>query len=114
MLIIKGFFAAAIVVATAASAMPDSSGAVAATERVTYADLDLGSPAGQAALLRRMEAAANRVCDYGGMQTMEDFSKSGQCYRRAIGDGKQQMNQLVAARSAGSVLAASALTISAK
>jgi len=114
MLITKGFFAAALVAATAVSAMPDSSGAVAATERVTYADLDLGSPAGEAALVRRIEAAANRVCDFGGMQTMDDFSKSGRCYRRAIGDGQKQMNQVIAARSAGSVLAASALIITAK
>jgi len=114
MFIRSGIFAAALMLGTAAWALPNQSGATVASERVTYDDLDLESQSGDAALLRRIRAAANRVCDFGGMQTMEDFSKSGRCYRAAVSDAQRQMKQLMAARSLGHVLAASTLIIRAK
>jgi UrcA family protein len=40
-----------------------ASGAQAQTAEIRYADLDLSSPAGQAAFERRVEGAARRVCE---------------------------------------------------
>jgi UrcA family protein len=114
MLIRSGFFALALAAAVATPALADPSGATAATERVTYDDLNLASPSGAKVLSERIRAAANQVCDWGGMQTTEEFSKSGQCFRRAFADGERQMNQLIASRSSGAAVGATALIISAK
>jgi UrcA family protein len=84
------------------------------TEQVTYADLDLASATAQATVQQRIRAAADRVCDLGGMQAMEDFSASSNCFRKAVADGFRQMDQAVAAKRGGAVVAASALIITAK
>jgi UrcA family protein len=95
----------------AAAAAPE---APLARESVTFSDLDLNSAAGQKALRHRIEVAAGNVCDLGGMAQMEDFLESAACYRSAYQDGIRQMEQLVASRTGGAAIAASALVISRK
>jgi UrcA family protein len=85
------------------------------TERVMYDDLNMSSTSAQAVLAKRIRTAANRVCEFGGMQTMEEFALSTNCYTRAVKDGLQQEDRLIAARaSGGAALAASALIITAR
>jgi UrcA family protein len=83
-------------------------------EQVTFADLDLNSKTGQADLRHRIQNAASDVCDTGGMQSMDDFHVTTQCYRRSFADGVRQMDRLVAANRTGAALAASAVVIQAK
>jgi UrcA family protein len=83
--------------------------------RVRFADLDLGSGAGQAALYQRIQAAATHVCDvYSGTKGLENFTAGRACYKAAVADGMTQMNKLVAARDSGTFLAASSIIISAR
>lgn len=89
------------------------SAATSSSERVTYGDLDLASNAGRDRLVRRMSDAATRVCESGGMQTMEDFATNTLCYQRAMRGGMGQVDQLVAAARSEQTLAAAALTIAA-
>jgi UrcA family protein len=85
------------------------------TEVVSYADLNLGSAAGQTRLQRRIGAAAARVCsfDYGGMG-LDEFVVTQACFKSARADGMRQMSELLAARSSGANLAAASLSISRK
>jgi UrcA family protein len=71
---------AAVVVATAATAQP-----VSTQVRVSYADLNLASAAGQAALARRIDAAAGKVCAVDPNQ--RDFAmkaNSDRCFTAAV------------------------------
>jgi UrcA family protein len=95
----------------AAAAAPE---APLAKQSITFSDLDLSSSAGQKSLRHRIEVAAANVCDLGGMGQLEDFVEFGACYRTAYQGGVRQMQQLVAARAAGSAIAVSALVISGK
>jgi UrcA family protein len=104
----------ALVLATAASAQAPAADAAARSEQVAYADLDLSSAAAQPAIEERVRAAANRVCDLGGMQALEDFSASSNCFRKAVAGGLHQRDQLVAAKRGSAIVAASALIINAK
>ena len=112
-MLIKGAIVAmAIVLGTPAFPQPNHAETEAATERVAYVDLDLGSQAGEAALLRRIRAASSRVCDVGGMQTMDDFSLWGRCYRSAVAHGSYQMRQVLAAHNSRAMITASAIVVS--
>ena len=104
----------ALVLATAANAQSPAADPEARSERVAYADLDLASAAAQSTVEQRIRAAADRVCDLGGMQTLEDSSASSSCFQNALADGLRQMDQLVAAKRSGAVVAASALIINRK
>jgi UrcA family protein len=109
----SGLLAVVLSIASAALAQPQTATAVR-TEQVTYDDLDVGSSAGQATVQKRIRAAADRVCDLGGMQALDDFSASSNCFRRAVADGLRQMGRVMAARRGGTFVAASALIITAK
>ena len=98
--------------ATASAVHSEPRQAVPRTEQVGYADLDLASKGGDAALARRIRGASDRVCDIGGMQTLEDFDIASRCYSAAVADGQRQMNHVIAARKSGPMLAGAALTIS--
>lgn len=114
-MLIKGTtFAILLVLATGAAAQSGDEDQTPAAEQVTYGDLNLNSPANQAILRHRIQAAAGRVCDVGGMQSMQDFIVYSHCYSAAYMDGIRQMNRVVAARSAGTAVAASALVIARK
>lgn len=111
MIIRSGLFAMTLIFGTGAVAQPTDA-QKATTESVTFTDLDLDSKEGQSALLRRIEGASDRVCDMGGMQSMDDFSQWGRCYRAALGDGRRQMDALIAARQSGVIFGASLLVVS--
>jgi UrcA family protein len=81
------------------------------TERVSYGDLDLTSQADAAKLERRVREASGRVCDIGGMQSLEDFGVESLCYSTTVADGLRRANELVATRKSGSMLAAMAFSI---
>jgi UrcA family protein len=58
---------------------------------VSYADLDLSSPAGAKALYGRIQAAAKQVCGHAGADVIEQgIWKS--CYRSAVGDAVRKVN----------------------
>lgn len=100
-----------LVFATVAVAAPQPA---ARSERVAYDDLNLASTAAQSTVQLRIRAAANRVCDLGGMQALNDFGASSNCFRKAVADGLRQMDRVVAAKRGGAVMAATALIITAK
>jgi UrcA family protein len=113
-MLFKGIMLAmAFAPATAAIADPESDTAPV-TEQVSYADLDLATAAGQTMLQRRIEAAATRVCDMGGMQRLEDFAQSSHCYAKAHQQGLRELRQLVASRATSRTVVASALVVSRK
>lgn len=110
----SGLFVLGLAFATTAEAQPRESQPPVLSETVFYSDLEVGSVAGQATLRDRIRAAAGRVCELGGMATMEEFQEATACYRLSYHDGLRQMDQVIAAASTGSVIAASALVITAK
>lgn len=83
------------------------------SERVSFADLNLGSTAGQKTLKRRIRGAAERVCDaaHPGRSDFENYLVTHGCFTTAYRDGLRQMDTVIAGRAAGSTVAAAALTI---
>ena len=77
------------------------------SEKVSYFDLDLGSSAGKSTLEQRIRAAATRVCQTGSAkESLQDNLAGRVCYKTSVADGIHQMDQLIAARSSGAVMAA--------
>ena len=73
-------FTAASVIATAATAEPTR-----ADVSVSYADLNLASPAGQASLARRIDAAANATCSVDANQRDLTLKRnSARCHDAAV------------------------------
>lgn len=73
-------FSAASLIATGATAEP-----VRTDVRVSYADLNLASPAGQASLKRRIDAAASAACFVDTNQRDLAMKRnSGRCYDAAV------------------------------
>jgi UrcA family protein len=105
---------AASVVAGAAAAQPRDTQPPVQTERVTYADLNLGSTASETALRRRIQIAAGHVCDTGAMRSTEEFVATAQCYRASFADGMRQMHALFASRAGKSLVAASAIVVASR
>ena len=81
------------------------------SERVNYADLNLDSAAGQAALKRRIRSAATRVCEFTGDRRLDTYLVTHKCYVSAFRDGLRQMDTVIAGRATGSTIAAASLTI---
>lgn len=80
-------------------------------EKISYSDLDLGSPSGQATLGQRIRAAASRVCGSGSTeQSLADNLAGRVCFKTSVADGLHQMDRLIAARNSGATMAA-AVTI---
>lgn len=52
--------------------------------KVNYADLDLQSPVGAAALYRRINSAARRVCDAGGSRDLRAQQAARRCRETAV------------------------------
>jgi UrcA family protein len=82
-------------------------------EMVSFADLNLGSTAGQNRLVQRIRGAADHVCSDADKTGIEFLVYRG-CFNTAVGNGIVQMQQVMAARKSGSPLAATALVIRAK
>lgn len=73
-------FTAASVIATAATAEPTRTDV-----RVSYADLNLASPAGQAMLARRIDTAASKACSVDANQRDLGMKRnSTRCYDAAV------------------------------
>ncbi len=81
------------------------------SERVSFADLNLNSAAGQAALKRRIRGAAERVCNFTGDRSLDTYLVTHGCYVSAYKSGLRQMDTLIARRATGSTIAAASLTI---
>ena len=52
--------------------------------RVSYGDLNLSTDAGSRALLRRLSAAAHRVCDDPGTRELRRVVRAEACYRESL------------------------------
>ena len=99
--------ASAIVVslATAANADPVRTSDPIATEQVSYADLDLKSVKGQERLKDRIAFAAYGLCLLDpGASPSPAFTDPG-CFKRAINNGRAQMERVVAAAKNNQTLA---------
>lgn len=83
------------------------------SEMVSFADLNLGSAAGQTRLVQRIRGAADHVCSDANKTGIEFLLYRG-CFNVAVGNGIAQMHQVMAARDSGAPLAATALIIRAK
>lgn len=65
-------------------------GTVTQTRIVRYTDLDLATPAGQAALDARLRRAARAVCQpAGGAQPLAEAAVTARCYRTALTAARQ-------------------------
>jgi UrcA family protein len=89
------------IVATPALAQADD----AATRRVSYADLDLSSPAGRAVLDRRLTSAVRAVCGSGSYDLSRMVAEK-RCFKVAIGSARQQATLAALSRDSGIKVAA--------
>lgn len=64
--------------------------------RVSYADLNLASAAGRAALERRVNAAADRLCRVNGYSDLGTYRAADDCFAKAV---DQAMGQVRVATS---------------
>ncbi|HEY2675446.1 MAG TPA: UrcA family protein, partial [Steroidobacteraceae bacterium] len=78
------FFLAGAITLCALEAAARASDAGLPTRTVSYADLDISSPAGAKILYRRIESAANQVCEYGAYWEMSLRQKQHECIDRVI------------------------------
>jgi UrcA family protein len=79
----------ALLAAALAASLVAGAGAAAAAApavRVPYSDLNLTSDAGTQALLRRLAAAAHRVCDDTGTKELSRLAHAEACYRETLGN----------------------------
>lgn len=90
--------AAALTVATLApAAFAQEEGP--ATSVVSYADLDLATPAGRAALERRVERAVEHVCPARPLPTeLDKRADYVACHRAALSGARQQLAEIYSGR----------------
>jgi len=91
--------AAAAIIAAAAPAFAQEQ-ADAPQRTVSYADLDLTSPAGIAALDQRLETAVNQVCNRDGVRDLSVWMATQQCRDKARSQLRPTRDALVAAAKA--------------
>ena len=84
---------AVISAALAISLIANPARAQSQTVGVAYADLDLNTPAGQAALDRRIQTAAESVCGFNEVRTGTRLPSSSarDCLREALASTRQQV-----------------------
>jgi UrcA family protein len=87
---------AAIVLPALAQAQPPIVVEGLPTAIVNYADLDLSSPAGQAALDARVRRAAQSLCDVRGVRDIGQAMASRSCLTFALGHAQGQVERAVA------------------
>lgn len=99
-----GFIAGSL--ASAANAEASPSGDATMTEQISYADLDLGSAAGQHHLKNRISYAAYRLCLIEPVTaTPSPAVADTKCHRKVMAEGLAQMQRAVARANGGPVLA---------
>lgn len=84
----------------AAQAQPSSS---PRTEMVRYRDLDLTSPAGVAALDRRIASAITRVCEMPGVNDLTSASQERHCRANARFSANHQRAVVLASANPGAI-----------
>jgi len=63
--------------------------------RISYGDLDLGSPAGRSMLTGRIQRAAGLLCfDPDNVVPLEILPTRTECYRTAVASGVDQINSI--------------------
>lgn len=91
-------------IALVATATPAIAGPMdVPTQKVSYADLDLTSPEGQAVLDRRIDAAARKVCAMDEIRTSTRIKsrESKACYAKARASAANQVAGIVADKQLG-------------
>jgi UrcA family protein len=91
--------ALAVGIATITAAVPAMAGAP--SERVSYADLRLGTAEGHAELQKRLNKAAWRVCMFDDDGSVRSSELATTCYRATRKDVAVQMAQVLADRQLG-------------
>jgi UrcA family protein len=81
---------------------------------VSYADLNIGSKAGQDRLVNRIRSAAEDLCLSSSKEQVKFEAARHHCYSTALNSGITQMNSAIANRANGSTLATATLIISAR
>ncbi len=90
----------------AAPAVAQSPAAVVTQTTVSYADLNLSSAAGRATLDSRIKGAARSVCGSPKAATLAEHNSINACRDGAISGANAQIEQVLASRGAGTVIAA--------
>jgi UrcA family protein len=97
--------ALAIIATVAVFSIPNAAMAQAenSSVSVTYADLNLNTPAGQRALDRRIERAARQACGVDDITTGTRIQspQANACYRLALRDVRNRVAAMVSASSSG-------------
>lgn len=91
-------------IALVATAAPAIAGPLdAPTQKVSFADLDLSTPEGQAALDRRIDAAARDVCHLDDMRTGTRLKaqERKRCYAKARASAENQVAAIIEDRQRG-------------
>jgi UrcA family protein len=86
---------------------------IAPTARVSYADLDLTSPAGRLTLNRRVTDAAANLCLDNQRVPLEQFSAQRQCYSAAMSRARIDIQEAVA-RASSRLASRGAILVAAK
>jgi UrcA family protein len=98
--LIKSFSVlAALAAAAPAVADPAAHEDAPPTAVVSYADLDIGTSAGLAALQRRIDGAANRLGDGHGRTTLQTQAVERRCLSAALASGRIGVEQALAHRA---------------
>lgn len=101
----KSFATHALVAATIASAamaVPASAREVPMSVEVRYSDLDLSTEAGQRTLDRRIQRAAEQICDIDRRRGMAlPTLESRLCYRQVVEELEPRVAAIVAAERRG-------------
>jgi UrcA family protein len=72
------------------------------TAHVSFADLNLDSEQGRAALEQRVRAAAESLCNTDGDRTLDAILGGRSCYDAAVASGLRQVDKIVQQRVTGS------------
>ena len=89
-------------------------GSTAPTVRVSLADLNLDSSAGQSQADDRIRAAANGLCSSSAVEPIDVRIARKACHRSALASGRKELQRVVAAKAIGPSHVATAITISAR
>jgi UrcA family protein len=82
-----------------AAAQPSTDETAAPTMAVSFADLDIGSPAGLRALNGRIDRAASRLCIQEGRKSLQDELADRRCMSAAMSSAQAGVDRVLAERS---------------
>lgn len=95
----KSMTAFAILAVAGSAAAQPFAGAEAPTAVVSFADLDIGSPAGLRALESRIHGAASRLCIRHGRKSLEAEFAERRCMSAAMSSAQAGIDQALADRA---------------